>query len=504
MLLHDILAAADLDVIYVRGAGDYLTTEDQREILDIAQGAGTGLFGHNHPEIVASMQAVLAERAPQQVQLSIRRSAGQLVELLSSLLGGHAEAYMGVLTNSGTESTEAALKHALLEHHARQSAAGISAVIADLSARKPHVLMSRAVARDIGFESLGHAPSVPDVMAAIERHNAKIMRRRPQFVALKNSFHGKSLGSLRVTFGERYRVPFLRDGEAAQFVDPQDAGELIEVFRTAIARLYRLETGEDGLTVQSKQTSSIAGFIYEPIQGEAGIVPVPVATLRSACTLCREHNVPLIADEIQTFARVGKLLASHALDIDPDYILLAKGLGGGMCKVGVALIRASRYQSTFSHLHTSTFAGDELSSRVALTTLDMLTRQEGALLRNGMLMGEHLLVRLRALQASYPDAIVAVRGRGLMIGVEFRPLTESAAWGIAMVGRASKYPALDLCAYLLHEAGVRTLPTLGQNSTIRIEPSLFIDEAAVDRIVAAIGRLAEVLSSGDSTGGLVA
>jgi predicted amino acid dehydrogenase len=252
------------------------------------------------------------------------------------------------------------------------------------------------------------------------------------------------------------------------------------------------------LTVRAENVSRIAAFIYEPIQGEAGIYPVPAETLRRAFDLCREHNVPLIADEVQTFARTGELLASHALGIEPDYILLAKGLGGGICKIGMVLIRRERYQVPFSHLHSSTFAGDELSSRVALKTLEMLTRENGALLGNVKQRGKRLLERLRALQARYPDAIVDVRGRGLMIGVEFRSLTELPSWGFRMVGRASGCPALDLCAYLVHETGVRTLPTLGQVNTIRIEPPLGINDDTVDRIVAAIGQLAKVLSSGDS------
>jgi acetylornithine/succinyldiaminopimelate/putrescine aminotransferase/predicted amino acid dehydrogenase len=500
MLLDDILAAVDLDIAYVRGVGDHLITEDGREVLDLVQGAGTGLFGHNHPELVGALEAALAEQVPQQAQFSIRPGARRLIKRLSALLADDPEAFVGVLTNSGTETTEAALKHALLEYRARlQTAAHSEPLRPPTSRRAAPIDVPATLARELGLDPASSSHSTVAVAAAIEARNASVLALRPRFLALRHGFHGKSLGALRVTFAERYRLPFLEEEETARFVDVRDPDGLRSAFDEAMCRLYRLQPGRGGrLQIATQDVSGIAGFVYEPIQGEAGIYPVPADFIRLASALSRERNIPLIADEVQTFARTGDLLASRALGVDPDYVLLAKGIGGGLCKLGALLVRRHRYQAAFSRLHSSTFAYDEVSSRVALRVLDLLTREDGAVLGNARQKGEQLLGRLRALQARYSDAIADIRGRGLMIGIEFRALSESPAWGLAMVGRASGWPALDLCSYLLHETGVRTLPTLSQLNTIRIEPPLTIDDSILDRTVAAVEQLARVLSLGDS------
>src|SRR4029450_6279631 len=119
--------------------------------------------------------------------------------------------------------------------------------------------------------------------------------------------------------------------------------------------------------------------------------------------------------------------SEHPGGIVGDYYLLSKALGGGLTKIAALLVRRDRYQEEFGYLHTSTFADDDFTSAISLAALDLVTRDDGGLMRDCPEKGTYLLERLRALQQRYPRVIRDVRGRGLLLGVELAPADDSAS-----------------------------------------------------------------------------
>ncbi len=175
----------------------------------------------------------------------------------------------------------------------------------------------------------------------------------------------------------------------------------------------------------------------------------------------------------------------------------SKGLGGGLAKISALLVDRRRYQSEFSLLHTSTFAEDEFSSSLALGTLDILARNDWELLRECETKGDHLLRGLRKVQERYPDVIREVRGEGLMVGLEFRDQSRSSS---NLLRQLSLQGDLVYCVagYLLRERRIRVCPTLNQDFTLRLEPSLRITLGEIERVVSAIEEVAELIHHQDT------
>lgn len=184
------------------------------------------------------------------------------------------------------------------------------------------------------------ANSGTEAVEAALKH-AQLETQGQTFIALQGAFHGKTLGSLYATSNPRFRQPFCQVPGNVVHVTPNDVAQLRATFQ---------------------HVKDLAGFIFEPIQGEAGVRPLAAEYLQEASDLCVAHNLPLIADESQTgLGRTGSFLASEALGIIPDYVILSKTLGGGLAKISAILIDRSRYRSDFDLIHSSTFADDELS-----------------------------------------------------------------------------------------------------------------------------------------------
>ncbi len=166
-------------------------------------------------------------------------------------------------------------------------------------------------------------------------------------------------------------------------------------------------------------TPNTAAFILEPIQGEAGIVIPPAGFLKEAAALCKEHNVLLIVDEIQTgLCRTGKWFAYEWEGITPDLLILGKALGGGVFPIS-AVIGNEDILSVFNPgSHGSTFGGNPLACAVSIASLEVL--EEEQLAARSLELGDHLQAQLRKINS---PVIKEVRGRGLFIGME---LTEAA------------------------------------------------------------------------------
>ncbi|MEW5784088.1 MAG: aminotransferase class III-fold pyridoxal phosphate-dependent enzyme [Bacillota bacterium] len=315
------------------------------------------------------------------------------------------------------------------------------------------------------------------VEAALKLCRAATGRRG--ILSTTHSFHGKTLGALSATGNSGYQGPF--GAPVADF-------RCIEFGNTAA--LENELTGNPGY---------YAAFIVEPIQGEGGIIEPPPGYLAAAKKLCEAHGALLVLDEVQTgLGRTGALFACEADGISPDVLVLAKALGGGIMPVGACLSTEASFSEDFGMKHSSTFAGNSLACRVGLQVLEMLGREEGRLLavvrENGALLRDGLL-RLRE---RYPHLINSVRGRGLMLGLEFnmdRDIYPGSLLGI-MAEQELLTPAIS--AHLLNVEGIRVAPTLNGNAVIRIEPPLIITKDQCREALAGIENMLRCLNEGST------
>ncbi len=303
---------------------------------------------------------------------------------------------------------------------------------------------------------------------------------RPGILATENSFHGKTYGALSATGNPSYQQAFYAPAEHFRHIPYGDA-EALEQELAARPGYY-------------------AAFIVEPVQGEGGIVEPPEGYLEKACEICDRHEVFLVFDEIQTgLGRTGLLFAcEREQKALPDVLVLAKALGGGIMPVGACLCSGKVYTEEFGMKHSSTFAANALACRVGLGVLDQLTAGDGSLLEAVRARGDLLRAGLTTLQNSYPDLVLAVRGRGLMLGLEFntdRDLFPGSLLGV-MAEQELLTPAIS--SYLLNVEKLRVAPTLNGNEVIRIEPPLTIDEEQCREALDKIESTLEVLNRGNT------
>ena len=213
-------------------------------------------------------------------------------------------------------------------------------------------------------------------------------------VAMKGSYHGKSLGALSLTFNPKYRKAFEPLVEKVSFASFGD----IESLRSTI--------DED-----------TAFVILEPIQGESGINVAPDGFLQEVRKVCDEKGILLIFDEIQAgLGRTGRLWACEHWNTAPDILCLAKGIAGGV-PMGATLVRPDILASMSKGEHSSTFGGNPLSCAAGIATLQALT-QDG-LIENSEKMGKLFREGLEKLKEKH-SIIREIRGKGLMIGVELK------------------------------------------------------------------------------------
>jgi acetylornithine/LysW-gamma-L-lysine aminotransferase len=269
---------------------------------------------------------------------------------------------------------------------------------------------------------------------------ARATSGRTQIVAAMRGFHGRTMGALSATWEQHYRAPF-------QPLVPDFAHVPYNNFQALD-------------TAISDQTAAV---LLEVIQGEGGVRPGTDEFLRGAQQLCRERGALLLLDEVQTgFGRTGRWWACQHAELQPDILILAKSIAGGVPMGAIAI--GPRVGALAAGLHGSTFGGNPLACAAARATLAVL--QAERLPEQAASKGEWLLAQLRDLHSRQ---IREVRGRGLMVGIELRE-------------RAVPY------LQALQERGVLALPA--GPTVIRLLPPLVI---TVEQLEAVVAVLAEVL-----------
>jgi putrescine aminotransferase len=276
---------------------------------------------------------------------------------------------------------------------------------------------------------------------------ARVATGRTEIIAAERAYHGKTMGALSASGRELFKTPFeplVPDCRQVPFGD-------IAALEAAV----------------SERTAAV---LLEPIQGEGGVIVPPDDYLPAVRRLCTERGALLIADEVQTgFGRTGKLFAVEHWGVEPDLICLAKALGGGVMPLG-AFCGTPEVWEPFREkpwLHTSTFGspgGNPMACAAGLAALRAV--QEEGLAERAAELGAYFLGQLRQLQAEFPQQIREVRGKGLLLGLEF--LDEDVA-GLTIAGVARRHV---IVAYYLSNPRV-----------FRFEPPLIVTREQIDRAV---------------------
>src|SRR6185312_12298679 len=269
----------------------------------------------------------------------------------------------------------------------------------------------------------------------------KIPEGRAKIIVCQGNFHGRTTTIVGFSSEPQYRDHF----------GPYADGFVAVPFGDAAA-------------LEAAITPETAAFLVEAVQGEAGIIVPPEGYLARCARICRERNVLLIVDEVQTgLGRTGKVLACHHEGVQPDGIILGKALGGGLIPVSAFCAREEVMGVFRPGDHGSTFGGNALGAAVGLTALEVLLEER--LSERAAEMGAYLLARLRAISS---PAVTDVRGKGLLIGVELDPRRASARAFVETL--------------LRH--GVLSKDTHG--TVARFAPPLVIERAEIDWAVARI------------------
>ncbi len=314
-----------------KGQGSHVWDIDNKEYIDCMGGYGVALVGHRNERVVNAIKAQIGRILTVHSSFYNKTREEFLENLIKVAPKGLSQVH---LNNSGSESVEAGIKF------------------------------------------------------------ARKFSGKKGMVAMKGSYHGKSMGALSLTFNPKYRKSFQPLVEKVSFSSYGDIDELRDTV--------------------DKDTAFV---ILEPIQGESGIHVPPDSFLQDVRKLCDENKILLIFDEIQSgLGRTGSMWAADHWKTVPDIMCVAKGIAGGV-PMGVTLVRPDILSAMKKGEHSSTFGGNPLSCAAGTATIQALT-QDG-LIENAKNLGQKLQHGLEELKSKH-KIIREVRGKGLMIGVELR------------------------------------------------------------------------------------
>src|SRR5271168_1201958 len=323
-------------ILFVDGEGMYLVDESGERYLDLLSGIGVNSLGYSHPAVTGAI-AQQSRKLIHTSNLYFHPGQAELATRLTERTGLDRVFFC----NSGTEAWEAAMK------------------------------LARAY-------------------SALKRSEGQTLGTR--FLALENSFHGRTMGAVSTTHKDKYREPFQPLVPGVDFVRFNDVDHLRASF-----------------------SNEVCAILIEPVQGEGGIRPVSQEFFVAARGLTQSTGALLIADEIQSgLGRTGKWCAYQQFGIQPDITTLAKPLAGGL-PLGAMLCTEEASRGIHAGLHGTTFGGGPLACAVAIAVIDAIEQEN--LLTNIQQTGAYFKSQLHDLAARH-ESIVDVRGMGLMLAME--------------------------------------------------------------------------------------
>ncbi len=306
---------------------------------------------------------------------------------------------------------------------------------------------------------------------------ARAHTRRNGMLYADGAFHGLTCGALSLMGDPFWREnfgPMLADTEAVPF-----------------GNLAALEL--------KLATKKFAAFIVEPLQGEGGVRIAPPNYFESVQALCRRHGTLFVVDEVQTgLYRTGRFLAAHHYNIEPDMIVLAKALSGGLIPSAALLMSDRVYDSVYGTIaraivHTSTYSENGLAMRAGLATLETLEREH--LGERALSAGEYLRDRLRQALSGY-EMVKEIRGMGLLNGIEFqRP--RKLALRVSFEAFAKIHSGMfgQVVVMRLFRQGFLTQMCGNNFMVLKVAPPLVVKEREADEFVHAITDVVEMMHS---------
>jgi 4-aminobutyrate aminotransferase/(S)-3-amino-2-methylpropionate transaminase len=407
--------ARSTDVVIERAEGARVIDVDGNTLLDLAGGIGMTLAGHCPPTVVAAIQSQAAQLLHPCALVATYEPYVALCELLNEVTPG-TFAKKTLLANSGAEAVENAIKIA----RAYTKRAG---VLCFEGAYHGRTLLTLSLTSKYGLFKQGFGPFAPEIY--------------------------------RIPAPEPYRRP--RELTEEQYV----AGCISQLERALVAQI---------------DPAALAAIIIEPVQGEAGFVPMPTRFLQRIRELCTQHGIVMIADEVQTgIGRTGTLFAVEHAGVEPDVITMAKALGAGL-PISATTGRAEIMDAPHVGGVGGTYGGSPIACVAAIEAVQMIRQPE--FLARARRIGDILREELEALQARHP-LIGDVRGLGPMMLIELvtdrETKTPAAAHALATIKRTVAG------GVLLIRAGL-------YSNCVRFMPPLVIDEAELREAIAVVGE----------------
>jgi acetylornithine aminotransferase/acetylornithine/N-succinyldiaminopimelate aminotransferase len=385
-------------VLFVGGSGVFLRDEQGDEYLDLLSGIGVSALGYAHPAVEAAI-AAQSKRLLHTSNLFYHEHTAELALRLTEISGLDRVFFC----NSGTEAWEAALKLA-----------------------RAHAGLLRAEGKRIGT----------------------------RFLAVEQSFHGRTMGAVATTHKQKYRAPFEPLMGDVEFVRFNDVAEL-----------------------RAKFNDEVCGICIETVQGEGGVRPMSREFVAAARELCDSTGALLLADEIQSgLGRTGEWFAYQHFGILPDITTLAKPMANGL-PMGAMLCTDEAARAFAPGMHGTTFGGGPLVCAVAIAVIDTLKQTN--LLVHVRDVGGYFKQQLENLSKRH-DCITAVRGMGLMLGMELDSEELAKRTAAAMLDQ--------------HIVVNRTSETV-----LRFLPPYILERAHVDRAIAALDGTLSTLTTNSAT-----
>lgn len=409
------------DLVIERAAGSWLETVDGERYLDYSSGIGVTSTGHAHPKVVAAIAEQAARGIHLQQNVVYHLPGLELHRRLPQRFPNPRSdtAYGLFLSNSGAEAVEAAVKL------------------------------------------------------------AKYATRRPNVIAFRGGFHGRTHGAMALTSSNaKYRAhyePLMGGVHFAPYPYPLRMGGPVAALNSTLEAI-------DELFATLVAPDDVACFIVEPVLGEGGYVVPPDGFLPALRQIADRHGILLAVDEVQSgYARTGRFFATEWSDATPDIVVMAKGIASGLPLSGILASRELLDRWAPS-AHGGTYGGNVVACAAALATLDVIDDER--LGERAERIGERLLSGLRERAAGHA-AVAEVRGRGLMLAIEF-------------ADPGTLRPRPDLTRALLSETLARKLVLLScgtRGQAVRLIPPLVTTEDEADMAIAIIGESLEAIGA---------
>jgi acetylornithine/succinyldiaminopimelate/putrescine aminotransferase/predicted amino acid dehydrogenase len=459
-----LLEALKIDVRFEKGERDFLYFQKngkQKKVLDLVGGFGSGLLGHDHPDVKKAMKNFLDSSQPAlNSQGSQYYYPSILARELNKLFSKSTGKFFKVqFANTGSEAMEIALHHAYFEWWTW---------IEKL--------------RDEQLQLYGSLNEI-DVADLWEQNIKKAAEAPAAFIVINNCFHGYSSGARSLLNNKKQRTNFSGLlGTVPLHVDDRNKnwkGEIERYIQNQCIVLKTIIKEEGRYIVKPEKVSNIIASVIEPVRGEGGIYETKI----EVADFLAQQKFPLIADEIQCgLGRTGSLPSYP----NASYYLLGKSLGGGYEKIAAVLIDDDHFKTSFPQYYTSTFANGELAACAALAVLEVIDKEN--ITATSLKKGNKFIKKLKKVADNYPDIIESVQGKGLMLGVHFnkeigkrnillRVLCENELLGYLIAG------------WMFHNKRIRVLPSLSKPDSIRLEPSVYLSDESMDQFCDALNDL---------------